>query len=274
MHTYQYRELILHYLSGQMAPEEVARFEAQLLDNSDLADELAEIMGIKEGFEHLNAPKLTPQQQGELSIWAANARQMGTPKAEQPTAPPPMRVQYLRRWSVAAAAAVALLVGVWWMIRTPQATFDLTVYAEQSARQAIQIGSGIAGMDHDSTDVRAKVNKIFTAGNYAEVIAYTDALPDTAIIADEVLLWRSMSLARIGRNQEAYTALKSLADDERVYEIFRLKATYEMAICKVAMDDKDGAAALLKSLLARTVFDQDKKDIQENARAFLADLSN
>lgn len=266
MQNFQYREVILHYLSGHMTPQEVTDFEAKASNNPDLAAELAEIMAIQEGLEQLNVPKTNE----ELNNWAELARQSNTAETAAPSPVPVMRVQYLR-WSAAAAAAVALLIGVWWFIQ-PSKQIDLAHYIAQSAQQASNIGGDIAGMDHDSTALREQVKNMFTKGKYVELLVFVESLPDTALIGDEVLLYKAKAKLSINPPDypEAYNELKVLADDERVFEVIRMQATYDMALCKVGMNDKAAAIELLKSLVTQTVSGSDKTRIQGVARESLA----
>jgi hypothetical protein len=275
MQDFQYIDLIRHYLSGQMTPEELAQFEAQLKQNTDLADELVEISALQEGFDALDQQAIsTPERRAELARWADQARNADTttdvPSASPSTAP--MRVQYVRRWMLAAAAVAALVVAVWRLY--PSKELDVQAYLDKSTTQST-VFAPIAGMNYDSTSVQSQVKRMFDAKRYADIVAFVAAQPDSVVISDEVRFFEALSLAKTQPPQldSAARTLERLAGDPSVFQIIRLRAGYEAALCHLQRGDRKAAAAILQRIAHEPLEDPSFAIIQNDAKTFLNHLS-
>lgn len=222
-------EQIDDYFNGQMPPEERSRFEDAIRTDGELAEAVAFYLSARQAAK-------TEYRRQRRQEW--EARRPVVPEAE------PRRVRF---WSYAAAASLALLLGVSWYLQ--EANPSAQEIADQYATEITTLGRTM-GSEQDSLQ---RGIRLYNEGRFAEALALFDQQLARDPANEKALELSGIVSLRTGNYDQAINQFDRLS---RRTELASNPGLYYKAVALLKRNlpnDKKEARQLLETVIKRNL---------------------
>ncbi len=253
-------ETIENYVTGQLAPEQRVRFEADLRTDPALAEALAFYVLSKQVAKE----QAYEQRKAELDALRQKPAQLTGAMGETETRVRPL-LSFPMRW--AAAASIVLLLGLGWYFLQPTATETRPIASEQvDAYITTQLGQLPTTMDGGPTgsataDSLKMGVGLYNKGNIAEAGVVFESVLTSQPDNDSALKYSGLVSLRRGNYDKAVTLFHRLSQRTELFS--NPGPFYEsLALLKRGRPlDKEQAKKLLEQVIVRNL--EGKADAQK-----------
>lgn len=234
----QQTDLIERYLTGALPSNESAMVDQRIKEDAAFAKEVAKYRFILDGFRSLEAEQFREK----VSSWKKNSS--GT-----------NRSLLTQRWSMAAAAAIVLLLGIafafrWLSSSPPLSSQELYAMHMSDFVPDIHVRSDSEGKDSLALLLSDALNS-YQAGSYTEAIPklgqWFDAVSDSSIEAQTLAnayLALGVSYLQEQQAEEALQALRSIPSTSVYFQ----HAQWYQAMAHLQAGDGPAARGMLEDL--------------------------
>lgn len=218
---------ILSYLSNSMAGDERDAFDQQLADDPQWRLKVTQVEGLLIGVREASLHKRLDGYQSH-----------GADAAVEPF----VQVIVLKRWWVAAAVAVAMLTGAWWLwMANPSDTRLYQSYFVVDAGLPVEMGSA-------DTLVYAFYDGMisYKEGKYPDALAKWNALAAENGQTDTLQYYTGLAHMAMGSLEEAIPLLAMVAGERASF--YYQDANWYLALCYLKRGERKTASKILSRI--------------------------